>query len=123
SEPNSDLDNWVGELYIGAERYQCSSDNLVLAGSELTRGHDIYGLVVATGCETKINLKKRRRSEKLGFLDARLNRVTLAMLGFLVLFISIGTIGHLNLNDTDDSSVVFQTILIYFLLFNGLIAQ
>jgi hypothetical protein len=56
--PVPDLDTFYGELCIGTERYACSAENLVLAGTVLLKGKNVYGVVVATGSDTKVNQKK-----------------------------------------------------------------
>eukprot|EP00012_Vannella_robusta_P003138 CAMPEP_0206186894 /NCGR_PEP_ID=MMETSP0166-20121206/2674_1 /ASSEMBLY_ACC=CAM_ASM_000260 /TAXON_ID=95228 /ORGANISM="Vannella robusta, Strain DIVA3 518/3/11/1/6" /LENGTH=753 /DNA_ID=CAMNT_0053602365 /DNA_START=418 /DNA_END=2677 /DNA_ORIENTATION=+ len=120
---NDDLESFNGMLCFGTDRYRCNEDNIVLAGSVLLQGTDIFGVVVATHTETKLHMKNTTIAPKRGVLSTQLNTVTKYTLLFLVLFLgNFGYITHLPQGNSA-SGMLFQIILMYFLLFNGLIAQ
>ena len=142
NEPAAELDNFSGELCIGTDRYICTADNIVLAGSVVLQGTDIFGVVFATQQETKLHIKSHSSASasslKLGFLDREINFITAWTLFFLICFILCGTVGyqyfHYRTMDYDNQSEVYpeqtssslhlyQIMLLYFLLFNSLIAQ
>lgn len=120
---SEDLDTFNGMLCFGTERYRCTEDNIILSGSILLQGTDIFGVVVATHTETKLHMKNTATNPKRGVLNSQLNTITKYTLLFLVCFITWGTINHIIRFPVDSSVMIFQTILMYFLLFNGLIAQ
>ncbi|KAL6079730.1 Ptype transporting ATPase-like protein [Balamuthia mandrillaris] len=123
SAPRPDLDHFRGEVYVGTKCYPCTYENIVLAGSYLFKGKDVYGLVIATGNDTKIRLKQTRFSHKSWSLQQRMNLITTITLVFLVTFIMVGAYGYFSNSDNSHSIEVYQVMAIYFLLFNGLIAQ
>lgn len=81
------------------------------------KGKDVYGLVIATGKDTKIRLKQNSVSQKSWYLQRRLNVITTVTLIFLLGFILLGTYGYL---DNEPIGVeILQVLATYFLLFNG----
>ena len=108
----------TGELRLGLDKYDCTHENILLAGSYLFKGRDVYGIVIATGKDTKIRLKQNLSSKKSWYLQRRLNVVSTATLLFLLSFILLGTYGYL---DNEPIGVeILQVVAIYFLLFNGM---
>lgn len=84
----------AAELRIGTRRYDCTYENMILAGSYLFKGRcdyqpaqwanpdvacvltfsfarDVYGIVVATGKDTKIRLKQKPTGKKSWSLQNR----------------------------------------------------
>lgn len=120
TEPKPDLEHFKAELRIGTRRFDCNYENLILAGSYLFKGRDVYGIVIATGKDTKIRLKQKPSSKKSWSLQNRLNIITTVTLFFLFSFILLGTTGYAS---NHEGAVFFQVVAMYFLLFNGLIAQ
>jgi magnesium-transporting ATPase (P-type) len=120
TEPKPDLEQFRAELRIGTRRYDCTYENMILAGSYLFKGRDVYGIVVATGKDTKIRLKQKPTGKKSWSLQNRLNIITTVTLFFLFSFILLGTTGY---TTSHEDAAFFQVIAMYFLLFNGLIAQ
>lgn len=120
TEPKPDLEQFKAELRIGTRRYDCTYENMILAGSYLFKGRDVYGIVVATGKDTKIRLKQKPTGKKSWSLQNRLNIITTVTLIFLFSFILLGTSGY---TASHEDALFFQAVAMYFLLFNGLIAQ
>jgi len=120
TEPQPDLEHFKGELRIGTRCYSCNYENLILAGSYLFKGREAFGIVVATGKDTKIRLKQKPTSKKNWSLQNRLNVITSVTLFLLFSFILLGTIGY---TSKHGEAAFFQVVAMYFLLFNGLIAQ
>ena len=102
----------------------CTADNVILAGSILLQGTDVYGVVFATHSETKLHMKNNLASHKVGILDKKLNLITGCTLFLLFAFILFMTVGNILYSDVYvDIYMILQIALSYFLLFNGLIAQ
>lgn len=118
------IDLFRAELRLGAERYPCLADNFLPAGSALINGSEVYGLVFATGSDRKIAAANDEISlRNQNILDRTLNHLTKATLCILVLLIFTGSAGYLMTSETLSLSDMGTTAIIYFLLFNGLVAQ
>lgn len=113
---------WSGTLHVGAHAYPCASENLLVAGSYLTRGKRVYGIVVHTGSDTLSYRSRNALDRKRWPMVRALDVVESVMLVILALLIALGALGHfqnLPYRSISDLTVLFS----YWLLFNGLIAQ
>ncbi|MDP2434980.1 MAG: hypothetical protein Q8P67_04500, partial [archaeon] len=119
------LDLFHAELRLGAERYRITSDSFLPAGSTLLHGSEVFGLVFATGPDCKVAVSDAQvgTARRFNLLDTKLNVLTQVTLVLLVLFIFIGSAGKLMSTEQVSFSDTVPVVILYFLLFNGLIAQ
>jgi phospholipid-transporting ATPase len=114
--PNSNLHNFRGRVGIqraagGKERVApMAMSQMLLRGCLLKNSHFIYGLVVYTGSETRIQMNSAAAPLKIGSFDHFLNMQVAILICFQVLLCIICALLNYHWRETEVRSPVFPSV-------------
>ena len=98
SQPNSSLNEFSGYIEILNKKINLKPGNLLLRGSKLRNTEDVYGVVVYTGCDTKIMKNSERSKVKTSHIQRKTNELIIVIFFFQLILCVICAVGNFSWN-------------------------
>ena len=92
-KPNSALYNFEGTIEIGGETIPLSAEKLLLRGSSLRNTEYVYGVVIYTGAESKIQMNSSRAKAKCSIIERLTHRQIILIFMFQLTASAVCAIG------------------------------
>ncbi|XP_020276843.1 phospholipid-transporting ATPase 3 isoform X2 [Asparagus officinalis] len=92
-QPNNSLYTFTGNLIIQKQTLPLSPNQLLLRGCSLRNTDYIVGAIIFTGHETKVMMNSMNVPSKRSTLERKLDKLILALFGFLFFMCVLGSIG------------------------------